>query len=49
MKVARNAAFRSERSDDWTAERIAQLSIQDIKQLRENEKESPRRRLGVEA
>ena len=31
-----NAAFRSERSDDWTAERIAQLSIQDIKQLREN-------------
>jgi hypothetical protein len=36
MKVARNAAFRSERSDDWTAERIAQLSIQDIKQLREN-------------
>src|SRR5688572_14250154 len=36
MKVARNAAFRSDRSDDWTAERIAQLSIQDIKQLREN-------------
>jgi hypothetical protein len=36
MKVARNAAFRSERSDDWTSERIAQLSVQDIKQLREN-------------
>lgn len=30
------SAFRSDRSDDWTLERIAQLSVQDIKQLREN-------------
>jgi hypothetical protein len=35
MKVVRHP-FRSERSDDWTLERIAQLSVQDIKQLREN-------------
>ena len=35
MKAVANA-FRSDRSDDWTLERIAQLSVQDIKQLREN-------------
>ena len=35
MKVLSNA-FRNDRSDDWTLERIAQLSVQDIKQLRAN-------------
>ena len=35
MKVVSNV-FRSEASSDWTLERIAQLSVQDIKQLREN-------------
>ena len=35
MKVL-SKVFRGERSDDWTPERIAQLSVQDIKQLRQN-------------
>ena len=35
MKVARNV-FRRGPADEWTLERIEQLTVQDIKQLREN-------------
>lgn len=35
MKAARDP-FRSRRAHDWTLERIAQLGVQEIKQLREN-------------